>query len=253
MSGLKFDERFSKALKEELATRVEQTARSKNRRRALLWGTGTVTGVVGLAGIGAAAAGLFVLPGGEKVTPLGAAVEATYKGSATMDLGAPPEGTTAVQLQLTCLTPGSFIYPDGATSSCTTADLGGALSDSIYSVPYTPGLDHISITTEPETQWKITAKYVNEEILPWERNAKGETYGVINDFGEPDLIAVAATSGQSGYVYKKDLNEANGNVEGKKFSSPEEAMAWIDEHRGKPIPVYDKEGETVVGEFISGR
>lgn len=41
--------------------------------------------------------------------------------------------------------------------------------------------------------------------------------------------------------------------EGKTFSSPEEAMAWIDSHRGKPIPVYDKEGETKVGEFISGR
>ncbi|WP_427117543.1 hypothetical protein [Pseudarthrobacter scleromae] len=253
MNGLHFDERFGDALEAELVTRVQQAAPSKSRSGARLWGAGIVAGAAVLGGVGAAVAGIFVLPGGEKVTPLGSTVEGTYTGPATIDLGTAPEGTTGVRMELICLSTGNFTYPDGASSNCTQKDIGGEASDAIYTVKYAAGMERFTIVTEPDTRWKLTAKYVHEEIIEWARNAKGETYGVINERGEPDLIAVAATTGQSGYVYKNDLKEANGNVEGKTFSSPEEAMAWIDSHRGKPIPVYDKEGETKVGEFISGR
>lgn len=136
MNGLHFDERFSDALEAELVTRVQQAAPGKSRSGARLWGAGIVAGVAVLGGVGAAAAGILVLPGGEKVTPLGSTVEGTYTGQATIDLGTAPEGATGVRVELICLSTGNFTYPDGASSNCTQKDIGGEASDAIYTVKY---------------------------------------------------------------------------------------------------------------------
>lgn len=48
---------------------------------------------------------------------------------------------------------------------------------------------------------------MKQERTPLGVNAKGETYGVESpENGTPDLIAVVATNGQSGYAYARDLN-----------------------------------------------
>jgi len=89
----------------------------------------------------------------------------------------------------------------------------------------------------------------------YERNADGLTYGsameAISPETEPDLILVIATNGREGYVFRTDLNEANGATAAKSFDSPEDALRWQAQAAGKSttIKVYAVDGKTEVGEF----
>jgi len=84
----------------------------------------------------------------------------------------------------------------------------------------------------------------------YDMNDKGLTYGNGNQISvigyEPDLILAEGRNGTLGYVYASDLN---GEFEPR---TPEEAIEWQNEHIGEDrvIPLYDIDGETVVGEFI---
>lgn len=77
------------------------------------------------------------------------------------------------------------------------------------------------------------------------KNVNGETYGYAiqaETIGyEPDLIAATGTNGTDGYVRGTDL-------EGPIPSSPEEAIA-MQSTNGRYIPLYESDGETVIGEF----
>ncbi|MFS0728350.1 peptidase M56 BlaR1 [Paenibacillus sp. 1P07SE] len=81
-------------------------------------------------------------------------------------------------------------------------------------------------------------------------NANGQTYGSAADApsrdAEPDLIGAYGVDGTLGYVKKEDLNE-------ELPKTPEEALA-IQESKAlageQSIPLYDVDGETVIGEFI---
>jgi formamidopyrimidine-DNA glycosylase len=66
------------------------------------------------AGGVALATGLFSLPGDPIDTQLGSVVVATRTGTATIDVGTPPVGATDISLALTCLTAGSFDFPNGS-------------------------------------------------------------------------------------------------------------------------------------------
>lgn len=86
-------------------------------------------------------------------------------------------------------------------------------------------------------------------------NANGDTYGATGSTqGEPDLIAVIATNGQEGYVYRTDLEEADGTAAANGFTSPADALAWQEENAGNVhlIPVYESDGTTTIGEFQVG-
>jgi hypothetical protein len=256
MSPLQLDERFSNALRAELVSRVRKETPARARRRTRLWiGAGVLAGTGLLGGIGATATGVFVIPGGEKVTPLTAPVTETYAGTATLELGTPPEGTTGIQIDLVCLTPGWFEFEDGASSSCdesTSASKPG-WTGGISSIR--PGQHSVTIKTDLQNRWRITAKYVKQERLPLGTNAKGESYGMESpENGTPDLIAVMATNGQSGYVYRTDLEEANGTAAIKTFKSPADALAWQAARGDKDvaIPVYDLDAKEVLGEFVIG-
>ena len=248
MNQLHVDDRFSDALRAELVFRVKKETPKAKRRRTRVWiGTGVLAGA-GMLGIGAAAAALFVIPGGEKVTPLASPVTTTYTGTATVELGTPPEGTTGIQMELRCLTPGLFEFPDGASSSCSEQD---AASDRLgkggYTISLAPGQDSVTIKAGPEARWQLTAEYVKQERTPLGVNAKGETYGVESqENGTPDLIAVMATNGQSGYAYATDL------YGGPEPSSPEDAAKNFSTSRPPhEIPVFQSDGETQVGVFMA--
>lgn len=80
------------------------------------------------------------------------------------------------------------------------------------------------------------------------KNNNGQTYGSAADASspemEPELISAEGVDGTKGYVLKKDLD-------GEKPKSPEEAIA-IQNRRppgGVDIPLYDVDGETVIGVF----
>lgn len=247
MNQLRVDDSFSDALRAELVARVAAESPVARRRSRMLLGAGALFGA-GLLGVGAAAAGLFFIPGGEKVTPLASPVTATYTGTATVELGSPPEGATGIKMELRCLTPGWFEYPDGASSSCSEEDVkDGRTGWSGYTLSLTPGQDSVTIKTEAEARWQLTAEYVRQERMPLSINAKGETYGVESqENGTPDLIAVIATNGQSGYAYARDL------YGGPMPTSPEDAVKNFSTPRPpREIPVYLSDGETQVGVFLA--
>lgn len=248
MNPLHVDEVFSDALRKELTAQVVREAATAGRRRAkLLLGTGALIGT-GLLGAGAAVAGFLSIPGGEKVTPLASPVTNVYTGTATVDLGTPPDGTTGIKLELWCLTPGWFEFPDGSSSSCSQADVdNGRTGWTGYTIGLSPGQDSVTIKTDPENRWKLTAEYVKQERTPLGVNAKGETYGVESpENGAPDLIAVMATNGQFGYAYARDL------YGGPLPTSPEDAVKNFSTPRPpREIPVFQSDGETQIGIFMA--
>lgn len=253
MNQLHVDDVFSDALRAQLIARVEKAAPAPTRKRSRLWtGTAVFAGLGLLGGVGAAAAGLFVTPGSPLVTPLASAVTETHTGTATVQLGPVPEGSTGIEMQLHCLSPGTFEYGRGASTTCDQDDVGTPQDWTGYTIPLTPGEESITITTSPEASWKLSARYVNTEITDWAVNAEGDTYGAQNENGSPDMVAVMATNGTRGYVYRTELEDADGTAAMKTFKSPADALAWQEARLGKDfaIPVYDVTGKTVVGEFV---
>jgi hypothetical protein len=117
-------------------------------------------------------------------------------------------------------------------------------------VPLRPGVDSVTIKTGADASWTLRAVYVNRVTTSWGINASGETYGVINQQGTPDLVAVIADQGTTGYVEESELNCAGGGD----VASPAEAQAWdnVSQNRNVSIPVYKSDGVTVVGTFSVG-
>jgi hypothetical protein len=246
MNQLRVDDRFSQALEAELVSRVQKTSPARIRGRVRLWlSAGALAGAGLLGGIGAAAAGFFVLPGTEQVTPMASPVTETFTGTATVELGEPPEGTTGIELKLIAQTPGRFGFPDGASASFTQVDIDARLNESRYTIPLNPGQHSVTITTGPACHWQLTANYVKQVRTELGVNAKGETYGVESpENGTPDLIAVIATNGASGYVYAKDL------YGGPMPTSPEDAVKNFNTPRPpRQIPVFLSDGQSKVGIF----
>ena len=83
-------------------------------------------------------------------------------------------------------------------------------------------------------------------------NDNGETYGTYIDKGdgeweEPDLMAVIGVNDIEGYVKKVDLYD-----EKKQPNNPEEAIDYMEKREKEGprlIPVYEKDGKTVIGEY----
>jgi len=250
MSTTELDPVFAVALREMLVATVEDTPRVRRRWRWRL-GPGIFAGLTLVAGGVALAAGVFSPPGAPTDTSLGAAVTATRSGSATIDLGPRPAGATDVSLTLTCLTPGTFDFPNGSSVSCSAADLSNptVAPQASEVVPLSPGMDTVTIDTSANASWTLRALYVNRATTPWGINASGQTYGVANQNGTPDLIAVVIDQGKTqGYVEASELNCASGGD----VQSIAQALAWDKQNRNISIPVYESDGTTIIGTFIIG-
>ena len=83
------------------------------------------------------------------------------------------------------------------------------------------------------------------------RNAHGQTYGsaakATTPHNEPDLILVVATNGKTGYAKRADLEPASP-------ANPAQAVAAqkanaADGAVRAPIPVYESDGTTIIGQF----
>lgn len=90
--------------------------------------------------------------------------------------------------------------------------------------------------------------HVGAKNMNFPNNKHGQTYGSSADAAsadmEPELIRAIGVDGTAGYVLKKDLD-------GELPKSPEEAIA-IQNNRspdGRDIPLYDVDGESVIGLF----
>jgi len=80
-------------------------------------------------------------------------------------------------------------------------------------------------------------------------NENGKTYGpgiyAHSDDEFPDLILAEGTNQKIGYVKKTDLFE-------EMPATPEEALERQKNNKARSIPLYEKDGITVIGEFIAG-
>lgn len=253
MNTVGMDPVFTAALREILVATVNNAPRVRRRWRWRL-GAGMFVGSTLVAGGAALASGVFSPPGGPIDTPLGNVITVTRAGSATIDLGPPPAKATNVSLTLTCLTVGTFKLSNGSAMSCDAADLRlpPPLDQTASEVvPLMPGTDNITVTTSADASWTLRAMYVNQVTTPWGTNAAGETYGVQNQNGTPDLIAVLVDQGQTqAYVKASQLDCAErGDVE-----SPAQALIWNKESKNRniSIPAYKSDGTTVIGTFIIG-
>jgi hypothetical protein len=237
-------------------TQLEEAASKRSWRFLGRWRqTGIVVGLgVGLSVGGVALAnGVFSQPGAPSDTQLAGTVIATRTGTATIDLGLAPRRANGVSLTLTGLSVGTFRFPDGSTLGCSPSDLGHSGPrgcQSMEVVPLHAGQRTVTITTSANASWRLRAAYVNEVITPWKTNAHGQTYGVPNKHGFPDLLGVSFDRGRSGYVKSTDLNcAAGGNA---RTPAQQLARQKILKGRSVSVPVYESDGTTKIGTFIVG-
>jgi hypothetical protein len=276
MTNEQMDPVFASALRDALVAQVQATPR---QRFVWRWrvGLSVLAGTTVVAGGAALAAGVLSQPGAPVDTQLGNLVTATRTGTATISLRPVPTGATDLSLTLTCLSAGTFYFPDGSMS-CSPTDLlhpppldrqaseGVTRAHDQIQVLHAPPVDRqasevvplaagqhsVTIKASQGASWALQAAYVNRVINPWSTNARGETYGVMSQGGLPDLVAVVIDRGKlQGYVTASDLNCASGL---EAVHSPAEALAWdkASEDRNISVPVYKSDGTTVIGTFVMG-
>jgi hypothetical protein len=90
--------------------------------------------------------------------------------------------------------------------------------------------------------------FKHKDESPFLQIKNGQTYGSASDApsyeDEPDLIRAIGIDGTIGYVKKEELN-------GPMPKTPEEAVK-LNDAIPREIPLYDVDGETIIGKFIIG-
>lgn len=236
MNSLSMDAHFTATVREVL----EQHVASSHRVRRIGLGVTIASSALAIFGAAGATAAGLLLPGAPEIIPVGQTMHFEATGNNKPQLEEAPEGATAIQVDLWCDSAGSVHVVGAPTLVCAAGEEGTWMG-------FTAGLA-TSLSVESDIAWRLDARFVNSTTTPWGTNANGDTFGVINDFGEPDLIAVVAENGRDGFVYANDLADANcSNV-----ATPEEALQ-CQQTQGTTdqlVPVYLSDGETVVGQFL---
>lgn len=220
MNAIEMDTDFATGVRAELAaigTRQSILQRHQRRSRAVAVGVGAVLLAGATTGAAIAVNGL---PGATTVAPLGDPVTVTNTGTAEIDLGPIPANATGVVVDLTCVSDDGFVgirtIPEGGYSGddASSGIMCGSGHTSHIDNARLPdaGTTSITVAAEPGTQWSATAQYVTSTAAEWGVNARGQTFGVPNVNGVPDLSAVQATNGEWGYVYVRYYDRLIVNV-----------------------------------------
>jgi hypothetical protein len=183
-------------------------------------------------------------PGQELETQLGDSFSVTAQGQGELDLGPARLEADAVHFEFECLSVGSFaLGHQGLAVSCSEEDEGRSVASGL--MPMEALTDSaIVVATEAEARWRLTAWFVSTDRVPLAVNERGETYGIDSDQASPDLIQAVATNGETGYVRRTELDQSGGPVP----TSPAEAAIYSPED--SIISVYERDGTTVIGEFL---
>jgi hypothetical protein len=246
--SVQMDETFAAALRDLLVEQVQDAGspsrRSARPRRWIARAGAVLVLVAGGGGIAYATGAWTTEPGGDAVTELSPPVTATGGGTQTVDLGRPSAGTKAIYITFTCLTAGDFTFADGAGVKCSSADVGRQSSAATYTMSIAPGQDSTTITATPSARWRLVATYASVTTTAWGVNASGQTYGIQNRHGIPDLVAVIATNHRSGYVYASQLFPP----------APKTIAQAVAQNHTPPrtLTVYESDGNTAIGEFVAG-
>lgn len=210
-----------------------------------------------------------VTPGAPVVVLLGEPLTVAFSATATVPIAARPEAATHVRVTVVptrsssgdgvddvggSLRFGTDSGGNNPSLSWTAADLApGADSSTWYDFPLDATVSHLYLDGTGTAV--VTLQYVTHVPTRLGVNVAGMTYGVAgSDQGEPDLIAVVATNGADGYVYRTDLEETDGTTAAERFTTPEDALAWQEAHAGvlHVLSVYESDGTTQIGEFRVG-
>jgi hypothetical protein len=253
----------SEAIRDALVEHVSQAKPGRTRARRWLIGGAAFGGLVIAGGGIAYATGVFTPQGADIITPLTNAVIQEGSGSAVIDLGARPQGTSGIEVTVFCLTPGTVEVAGWGSIMCGSVDVGrehkswGAIQD-----PAAAALTTVTVTADPDMRWHIEAVYINVEQNEWGVNANGETYGVSNDRGDPDLIRAEGTAPDGsrvvGYIRATQATGGSPLHDYALPANPEQAIAWQDENarvypNGWDIPLFESDGVTQIGVFRIGR
>jgi hypothetical protein len=228
---------FAVAVEQELAALGSKRSKlERNERRARVT-TGVIGSVIGAGVLTGGALLTLIFPGHTTTTPVGGIVSGSYTGTATIDLGAAPVGTSAVILDVTCIeggTMGKIEVPLNGVGGDLVSWSCDVRKDTVHikngKLPG-EGSTSITITADPGTRWDVAAQYATTSITEWGVNENGQTYGEPNENGNPDLVPARATNGEVGYVFFKE-----------KFLAVE----------GTIMNVYESDGETIIGQFYIG-
>ena len=247
MSRTTLDPVFAEAVGEQLATAGDKHSWFARRTRRVGAGIAVASGLAVAALVTGGAIYVAGFPGEESTVSTWPATTLTESGTgpSTMHLGPAPDGATHIRVILTCgsgyelASQGEDKYHIDMSDELgiLDGDGEGTFIDCAYAER-----DHIKVdlsdfgddglvTIQAPTGagWSATAIYVRIIASDWGVNANGDTYGVPNSVGVPDLHAAQATNGKIGYIYDDDL--------------------WCAAPNATSIPVYESDGETVIGEF----
>ncbi|BDZ51444.1 hypothetical protein GCM10025867_36850 [Frondihabitans sucicola] len=210
-----------------IGTKGSYLQRRQRRGRAVV----ALAGLVVIAGAttGAAIAAIN-LPGSTTTAPLGTVTNATGTGPAFVDLGPVPKQAGSVMVTITCLNDvGTVIVatttPGGGEGVACAGGRGRPIKVRDAQLP-AAGSTEIGIASSPTTKWKVTAQYASSATSPWGVNASGQTYGVENQHGHPDLVPATADNGKKGYVFWQESMGAE---------------------KTTTFDVYESDGKTVIG------
>jgi len=237
MSTPTLDPTLATAIENELSALGTKASRlQRHQRRAR--GAAVAIGTVALAGtITGGAIIINSFPGETTTSPLGNVVTGTFDGTAAIELGPVPSGAGSIILDVTCTEGGTITVPLVRESEFVSWECDNTIrNDTTHIVDARlpePGETSITITAEPGTLWRVAAQYANRSATEWEVNANGQTYGVPNDYGSPDLTPALASNGEVGYIFAADLVKLPVGADGS-------------------INVYESDGTTVVGQFHVG-
>ena len=233
----------AEALRAQLVDYVAASRPRNGRRRVRT--ASIVLLIAGVAGTSTAVAvDQLRSPGDDLVTQLTDPVNGTRTGSGVVELEDAPPGADHLSIQLVCMSPGTFVVKTGPTLTCGAGEVGTATS---WTEQLRETKPSFSIETDSGARWRVSISFASVTTTPWETNAAGETFGIPNKNGTPDLVAVTATNGRNGFVHSADLL-------GPVPANPAEALEE-QAHRSASIefPVVTSDGVTQIGKFVATR
>jgi hypothetical protein len=204
-----------------------------------------IVGVVGLVVVGGAAMAGLLPPGQAATAPLAPPVILNGIGPATVPMPPAPDGAAYLRVELACFeatrcfTLGGGIEGPGERTLVQRDAL--PLTDDIdptnpQSLDTTDPTGGVVIDVDAGTHWRLYAVYTDGLSPEPAPVSNGLTLGIPSNGIVPDLVPAVATNGEAGWVsYSLLLTEAQPRLTPEGASQP-------------PIPVYDEDGMTVIGE-----
>lgn len=214
------------AIRAELAAIGTRGSRLQRQQRRVR--TATTLVAVAAVAVTTSAAALVAsgLPGATTTSALGAETTATHTGPARIDMGTAPAGAGAVIVDLTCRNDVGMVQVQtrqGSSGlSCTS---GGSVRIPDARLP-SRGSTQFGVEASPATEWTATVQYASAVTSAWGVNARGQTYGVENADGHPDLVPATADDGRKGWALWTE---------------------WSAAEESGTVDVYESDGSTVIG------